>query len=170
MTRQVGDVVYIDGERRFINGAIPLPCAYSGRKGYQVSHERILERPEREFQERYSYSLVLNPEEHHRGADAVYNSPQRDGVTERIKSTACLRQYIAVWELVQGALHLKSIEGRLRLHGEPLFADWFTGEFEILEGEVLQKGLFLPVLSEKHQIFEFQDGMLKSERIRRKAS
>ena len=162
MTRQVGDVVHIDGERRFINGAIPLPCTYSGRKGYQVSHERILERPEREFQERYSYSLVLNPEEHQRGAEAVYSNPQRDGLTERIKSTACLRQYIAVWELVQGVLYLKSIEGRLKLHGEPLLAEWFTGKFEILEGEVLQKGLFLPISAEIHRIFKFENGMCAS--------
>ena len=56
-----------------------------------------------------------------------------------IHSTACWRKYIGTWEIKEGRLYLINILGHLKLDGEePLFADWFTGELKIPQGELLQ--------------------------------
>ena len=56
-----------------------------------------------------------------------------------IFSTACWRKYIGTWEIKEGRLYLIDIFGRLKLDGEePLFADWFTGELRVPQGELLQ--------------------------------
>src|SRR5262249_26489102 len=72
-------------------------------------------------------------------------------------STACWRGYIGTWMVAQGRLYLVKLRGRYQLSGqEPLFADWFTGELRIPQGErlkyvhmgfesVYEKDLFLDV-------------------------
>lgn len=53
-------------------------------------------------------------------------------------STACWRRYIATWEVRDNQLLLVQLEGRYRLAGdEPLLAEWFTGEFELPQGELV---------------------------------
>ncbi|MCW8331981.1 hypothetical protein MD588_24620 [Photobacterium sp. SDRW27] len=53
-------------------------------------------------------------------------------------STACWRNYIATWEIREQQLFLAQLEGKYRLvDGEPLVANWFTGEFELPQGELI---------------------------------
>lgn len=56
-----------------------------------------------------------------------------------IFSTACWRQYVGTWEIKNGKFYLIDIKGIYKLVGkEPLFADWFSGELRIPEGEIIE--------------------------------
>ena len=58
---------------------------------------------------------------------------------EVISSTACWRGYLAIWEIKDNRLFLKSISGRWHLEGkEPLFADWMNGEWRVVSGQCLE--------------------------------
>lgn len=53
-------------------------------------------------------------------------------------STACWRNYVATWEIRDNQLFLVQIEGKYRLvNGEPIVANWFTGEFELPQGDLV---------------------------------
>ncbi len=53
-------------------------------------------------------------------------------------STACWRNYIATWEIRNNQLMLVRLEGIYKFADEkPLVADWFTGEFELPQGELI---------------------------------
>ncbi len=56
-----------------------------------------------------------------------------------ILSTACWRGYIGSWSIRRGKLFLTKLEGRYRLEGkEAIFAEWFTGDLRIPQGEILE--------------------------------
>ncbi|MFA5138830.1 MAG: hypothetical protein WC728_06300 [Elusimicrobiota bacterium] len=56
-----------------------------------------------------------------------------------IQCTACWRGYIGSWEVKAGRFFLKRLKGGYRLKGRaPLFAEWFSGELRIPDGEMLQ--------------------------------
>lgn len=58
---------------------------------------------------------------------------------EVISSTGCWRGYLALWEIEDNRLFLKSIRGCWRLVGkEPLFADWMNGEWRLVSGECVE--------------------------------
>ncbi|MDO6610533.1 hypothetical protein Q4601_12055 [Shewanella sp. 1_MG-2023] len=53
-----------------------------------------------------------------------------------VLSTACWRQYIGAWEIVDDALFLNEITGKYqKTESSPLFAGWYTGVIELLEEE-----------------------------------
>lgn len=53
-------------------------------------------------------------------------------------STACWRNYLATWEIHNNQLLLVRLEGKYKLaDGNALVADWFTGEFELPQGELV---------------------------------
>lgn len=53
-------------------------------------------------------------------------------------STACWRQYIGTWEIKAGRLYLIKLEGKYKLAvDETIFADWFSGEISLPQGELL---------------------------------
>ena len=55
-----------------------------------------------------------------------------------IYSTACWRHYIGTWELTEGRLYLRDIQGRfVKINDEPIFADWVTTVIRIPDGELL---------------------------------
>lgn len=59
-------------------------------------------------------------------------------------STACWRNYIATWEIRNNQLLLIQLEGKYQIKGEqPLIAYWFTGEFELPQGELVDCDLEL---------------------------
>lgn len=56
-----------------------------------------------------------------------------------IGSTACWRGYIGTWEIREGRLYLKRIQGRYEMIGDdPILADWFSGILRIPRGGLLQ--------------------------------
>ncbi len=53
-------------------------------------------------------------------------------------STACWRNYVAGWEVLNNQLLLVRLEGKYKLKDdEPIVANWFTGEFELPQGELI---------------------------------
>ncbi|SDI53183.1 hypothetical protein SAMN04488540_10217 [Ferrimonas sediminum] len=55
-----------------------------------------------------------------------------------VLSSACWRNYIATWEISEGRLYLIGLEGKYRLSApEPILADWFSGEFTLPQGELI---------------------------------
>lgn len=53
-------------------------------------------------------------------------------------STACWRRYEGTWEIKQDKLYLVGLRGQFRLVDNiPVFADWFSGEIVVPEGEIL---------------------------------
>lgn len=53
-----------------------------------------------------------------------------------LHSTACLRGYQGSWAIRDGRLYLVGVEGIWNLSpGDPLFADWFSGELRVVLGD-----------------------------------
>jgi len=52
------------------------------------------------------------------------------------RSTACWRGYIGTWQVEDDRLYLAALEGRYRLVGPRLFAEWFTGLLRVPQGPV----------------------------------
>ncbi|MEZ8102550.1 hypothetical protein [Vibrio bivalvicida] len=53
-------------------------------------------------------------------------------------STACWRNYIATWEVIDNQLLLVKLDGKYQLvGGKPLVAHWFTGSFQLPQGELV---------------------------------
>ena len=66
------------------------------------------------------------------------NEPRITKSAQTMLSSACWRGYIGTWEIKQGRLFLVGLSGNYNLgEGEPIFADWFSGEITIPEGEIL---------------------------------
>jgi hypothetical protein len=52
-------------------------------------------------------------------------------------STACWRGYIGTWEIRDGKFYLVACRGRYHIEGEPIFADWYSGELRIPDGPMV---------------------------------
>ncbi len=84
-------------------------------------------------------------------------------------STACWRNYVASWEIRDEQLYLVQLEGKYRIvAGEPIIADWFTGEFELPQGELVdcdvEQGFHLRY--EKVVTLTFMSGVLVKAVVR----
>ena len=83
--------------------------------------------------------LILNGEE----ALLAYCPPLPKNETRIVKqdyqgkSASCFRGYTGTWEIKDDKFYLKSIEGRFKLRGEPIFAYWFTGTLKVPRGKML---------------------------------
>jgi hypothetical protein len=57
-------------------------------------------------------------------------------------STLCWRQHVATWEVSEERLYLTGLSGLYRLiDSKPVFADWYSGEFELPQGELVSCNL-----------------------------
>jgi hypothetical protein len=53
-------------------------------------------------------------------------------------TTACWRNFVAVWEIREGRMYLNEVAGMYRLEGSlPLAADWVNDDLEFEEVEVI---------------------------------
>jgi len=80
-----------------------------------------------------------------------------------LTSTACWRNYVATWEITEGRLFLVQFEGKFQVvENQPLFADWFSGEFELPQGALLDCNIELDftLKYEKSVMLKFVDGIL----------
>ena len=50
-------------------------------------------------------------------------------------SSACWRNYIATWEIINNKLYLIGIEGKYRLNEALVFAEWMTGSISVCQGK-----------------------------------
>lgn len=78
-------------------------------------------------------------------------------------STACWRNYVAIWAIKEQRLLLIRLEGKYRIiNGQPLEADWFTGEFALPQGELVDFNVELDFLPkyEKAVTLKFDSGLL----------
>jgi|GEM_PF-342429 len=66
------------------------------------------------------------------------NDPRITRSPEYSICSACWRGYIGTWEIKQGRLFLIGLSGNYRLsEGASIFAEWFSGEINVPEGDVL---------------------------------
>jgi hypothetical protein len=81
-------------------------------------------------------------------------------------STACIRGYRGHWLLQGGRLYLVGLEGIWELlPGEPLFADWFSGELRIPLGAVLQYlHIGFASVYERERLVDIDRGVVVAER------
>lgn len=94
------------------------------------------------------------------------------------KSTSLVRGYIGTWEIKNNQLYLISLLGfvdnnkkvdlsYLFPNKTEVFADWFSGDIRIPEGELLNKiNLGYASIFEKDRILSFKEGILISETIK----
>jgi hypothetical protein len=95
-------------------------------------------------------------------------------------STACLRGYLAVWEIRDKKLFLINLDANIQKDDEKykvgvdylfpskneVFADWFNGDIRIPTGKQLKYiHLGYKSIFEKDIYLNFKDGILLSERI-----
>lgn len=66
------------------------------------------------------------------------NDPRITRSPETTISSACWRGYIGTWEIKKGRLFLIGLSENYRLSdGASIFADWFSGEINVPEGDIL---------------------------------
>ena len=93
------------------------------------------------------------------------------------RSTACWRGYFGIWELRDKKLFIIKLQACLEDYKEvdlnylfpgknEIFADWFSGEIRIPQGEMLQYvHMGYESIFEKDLILKFKKGVLIDERI-----
>lgn len=94
------------------------------------------------------------------------------------KSTALVRGYIGTWEIKSKKLYLVSLVGFIDNNEKvdlnylfpnktEVFADWFSGDIRIPEGELLEKiNLGYTSVFEKDRILTIKEGILISETVK----
>ena len=102
----------------------------------------------------------------------------RSDVSFIYKSTALVRGYIGTWEIKSKKLYLVSLAGFIENNEKvdlnylfpnktEVFADWFSGDIRIPEGELLEKiNLGYASGFEKDRILTFKEGILISETVK----
>jgi len=103
----------------------------------------------------------------------------RKDINFLFRSTACLRGYLGIWELRDKELFIIKLQACVEDYKKvdlnylfpdksEIFADWFSGEIRIPQGEMLQyvhsgyESIF-----EKDLILKFKKGVLIDERVMR---
>ena len=94
------------------------------------------------------------------------------------KSTGLVRGYIGTWEIKNNQLYLISLLGFVENNKKvdlnylfpnktEVFADWFSGDIRIPEGELLNKiNLGHALVFEKDRILTIKEGILISETVK----
>ena len=94
------------------------------------------------------------------------------------KSTALVRGYIGTWEIKSKKLYLVSLAGFIENNEKvdlnylfpnktEVFADWFSGDIRIPEGELLEKiNLGYASVFENDRILTIKEGILISETVK----
>lgn len=102
----------------------------------------------------------------------------RSNVSFIIKSTALVRGYIGTWKIINKELYLVSLVGFIEnnekvdlnylfLNKIEVFADWFSGDIRIPEGNLLQKiNIGYESVYERDRILNFNEGILITETIK----
>ena len=102
----------------------------------------------------------------------------RSDVSFIYKSTALVRGYIGTWEIKSKKLHLVSLVGFIENNEKvdlnylfpnkiKVFANWFSGDIRIPEGELLEKiNLGYASVFEKDRILTIKEGILISETVK----
>ncbi|MCB2205307.1 hypothetical protein KQI65_11200 [bacterium] len=76
-------------------------------------------------------SVPVLPEQHARIVEEPLWQPE-DGEEAVIASSACWRQYRGTWEIRDGRLYLRRLQGRYRLSGqEEIWATWVTASLQL---------------------------------------
>ena len=106
-----------------------------------------------------------------------YLEPRSD-VGFIFKSTGLVRGYIGTWEIKNNQLYLISLLGfvdnnkkvdlsYLFPNKTEVFADWFSGDIRIPEGELLKKiNLGYASVFEKDRILSFKEGIIIGETVK----
>lgn len=88
------------------------------------------------------------------------NDPRILRSAETTLCSACWRGYVGTWEIKNGALFLVDLSGNYTLKaGEPIFAEWYSGEIIAPEGEPLEyDAMGTPYLYERQQNIAIRKG------------
>ncbi len=114
---------------------------------------------------------------------AMATEPLRPYLAERkdidfvFKTSSCWRGYIGKWEIKNNKLYLIDLFAHIKDYEEvrmdyvfpdkrEVFADWFSGELRITQGEMLEYvHMGYQSVFEKDLFLEIKDGILVSEKI-----
>jgi hypothetical protein len=90
------------------------------------------------------------------------NSPHITRSPKTIISSCCWRGYIGTWEIKKGQLFLIGLSGNYRLsEGKSIFAEWFSGEIIVPEGDALKcDAMGSPYLYEGQQNIKVENGIV----------
>lgn len=59
-------------------------------------------------------------------------------VSDKLFQSACIRGYVATWEIKNNQLFLVDLRGNYKLNTkEPIVADWFSGEIIVYQGRII---------------------------------
>lgn len=88
------------------------------------------------------------------------NDPRITRSQKNTICSACWRGYIGTWEIKQGKLFLIGLSGNFSLsEGVSIFAEWFSGEIIVPEGEALKyNAMGSPYLYERQQNITIESG------------
>jgi hypothetical protein len=102
----------------------------------------------------------------------------RKDICFNAKSTGCWRGYLGIWQINDNRLFLVKLKGYIDKDykeveleyifpgKKEVFADWFSGEIRISQGELLKYvHMGYQSIFEKDLILEFKEGVLMNERI-----
>lgn len=79
------------------------------------------------------------PSDHPLILDASSEDQAGDEGDRISNSTACWRGYRGTWEINEGRLYLRSLEGRYRVTShEPILAEWYSGLLRVPQGKLLE--------------------------------
>ena len=102
----------------------------------------------------------------------------RSDISFIFKSTALVRGYIGTWKIKNKKLFLVSLIGFIENNEKvdlnylfpnkkEVFADWFSGDIRIPEGELLKKiNLGYASVFEKDRILSFKEGIIIGETVK----
>jgi hypothetical protein len=88
------------------------------------------------------------------------NSPHIIRSPDNVISSACWRGYVGTWEITNGKLFLIGLSRNYRLReGVSIFAEWFSGEIVVPEGDALKyDAMGSPYLYERQQNIRVENG------------
>lgn len=120
--------------------------------------------------------LKYNGKEYGMAAEPLYPFLESKGVSFEVDCTACWRGYVGEWKIKDNKLYLIKLSANLKdkhvgldylFQGQnEVFAEWFTGELRIPQGEMLQYiHMGYASIYEEDLYLKIQDGILINSRI-----
>jgi hypothetical protein len=121
--------------------------------------------------------IFYNEEEYGMACEPLGQYLEKKGIQFVGMMSSCWRGYVGTWELKNDRLYLIGLNGLTSQNSEvgldflfpgqsEVFAEWFSGEIRIPQGEMLlYVHMEFASIYEKDLILQFENGVLTAERI-----
>jgi len=78
-----------------------------------------------------------------------------------LNTSACHRGYCGYWHIIEDRLILSALAGKWVLDGEPVFADWYSGQLLIADGNPLRNTVV--TMYEREICLQIDSGIVVAE-------